>query len=104
MSFAEAHPTEKDDIGGVLEKREPGEVLDLEAIDLFGPIPLELVEGFEDRKARPADAPVGSAILFACGLSGDEFAEIVHMGPVFFRCLLGHLRVVIEKKGELEVG
>jgi hypothetical protein len=104
VGFAEPHATEEDNIGWVLEKRESGEVLDLEAIDLFGPIPLEGVERFEGREAGSLNAPVGRPILFAGGLSGDELAEIVDMGPLFFRGLLGHLRVVIEQKEELEEG
>jgi hypothetical protein len=104
VGFAEADATEEDDIGGGFEKRQLGEVLDLEAVDVFGPIPLEGIERFEGWEARPLNAPVSGTVAFVGGLSSDEFAEIVDMGPVFFSSLLGHLSVVIEDKGELEVG
>lgn len=66
--FGQAHPTEKDDIGVVFDKLEPGEVLDVEAVDGVGPIPLERFEGLDGRETSPANASFDGANLLAGGL------------------------------------
>ena len=46
MSFAQAHSTQKEDVAMLGQPVEMEEMLDLGAIDLFGPGPIEIVEGF----------------------------------------------------------
>ena len=63
MAFAEAGPAQENDVGLVLEKGEAKEVLHLEAIDLFGPAPVELFEGFNHREARRLKAALGGPVF-----------------------------------------
>jgi len=50
MGFAKADQAEEDDVGFFLDEAQTEEILDLEAIDFFGPVPAEGFEGFEDGK------------------------------------------------------
>ena len=63
MGFAEAGPAHENDVGLVLEKGEAEEILHVGAIDLLGPGPVELFEGFQDGKARRLEAALGRPIL-----------------------------------------
>ena len=63
MGFSESGPSHENDVGLVLEKGETEEVLHMGAIDLFGPGPVELFEGFKDGEARRLDAALGRPIL-----------------------------------------
>ena len=47
MSFAQAHSTQKEDVSMLGQPVEMEKVLDLGAIDLFGPGPIEVIEGFD---------------------------------------------------------
>ncbi len=51
MRFVQTHPAEKNDVGFFFDEVQPKEVLDSHAVDLLGPTELELLEGFDDRKA-----------------------------------------------------
>ena len=57
-------------------------VLHLEAVNPGGPVPAELIQGFNDRKARQANAAFGGAISSHEGLAFEELAEVVDMGPL----------------------
>ena len=63
VGFAQARTAHENHVGLVLEKRETEEILDLGAIDLFGPGPIELFKGFNDRKARRLDAALRGPVL-----------------------------------------
>jgi hypothetical protein len=62
MGFTKADPSEQDDIGFVFEELESEEVLDGQAVDLFGPVPLEWLEGLDDRKPSESDFPLDGAV------------------------------------------
>ena len=47
VGFAKADVTDQDDIGLGCDEGQTEQVLDLRAVDLFGPTPLEVIEGFE---------------------------------------------------------
>ena len=64
MRFAEADAAHEDDVGFVFEEGQAKEVLHLGAVDFLGPVPVKLVEGFDDRgsgrRRRGAGWPVGA--------------------------------------------
>ena len=103
MSFTEAGPAHEDDIGLVLEKGEAEEILHVGAIDLLGPGPVELFEGFDHGEARHLDAALGCPILAPERLAFDQAAQKVQRRPVLLRRLLGQGLVVLLKIGEFEV-
>ena len=47
VGFAQAHCAQKEDVAMLGQPVEMEEVLDLGTIDLFGPGPIEVVEGFD---------------------------------------------------------
>ena len=59
MSFAQTDPADKHDADFVLEEGQAKEVLHLGLVDLLRPGPVELIEGFDDRKASGGDPPRG---------------------------------------------
>src|ERR1700674_6036681 len=63
MRFAEADVADQDDVGLGCDEGETEQVLDLWAVDLFGPTPLEVVEGFEHREVGVLDASLDAAVL-----------------------------------------
>ena len=81
MRFAEPHGPQEDDVGVILHELEAEEVLDRHAIDLLGPAPGELVDGFDDREAGAFDAAdrgaVAAQIQFPFGESG-EVIDVSH--------------------------
>ena len=103
MGFAEADQAEEDDIGFFLDEAQAEEVLDLEAIDLFGPVPAEGFEGFEDGKARGLDAAGHGAVLAREGFAFDEAVEVIEMTPVFAGGFGGGGAEVFFEVGQLEV-
>lgn len=56
VTFPDTDPTEKNGIGVLFDKSETENILDLGAIDFLGPVPLERIEGFDEREARPSSA------------------------------------------------
>ena len=55
-----------------MKLRRNKQVLDLQAIDLLGPVPLELLEGFQHREAGELDAALDAALLTPMGLAFNE--------------------------------
>ena len=53
---------DEDDVVFHLDEGQPEEVLHLVAVDLLGPAPVELVEGFDHREAGGFDASLGGPI------------------------------------------
>jgi len=51
-------------------------VLDLRAVNVFGPLPVEGVEGFDDGKAGSLDATLGGAFLAGLGFADEEFVQV----------------------------
>ena len=56
MGFAESHATQENDIGQLFDKLQPEQLLNLEAVYFFRPSPIELIQGFDYRKACQANA------------------------------------------------
>jgi hypothetical protein len=78
-------------------------MLHLSAVNLGGPIPAKLIQGFNDWKASQANAIVGGAVAPQEGFAFDQLAEIVDMGPLLVGRLLGEGPVVFRDKGEFQV-
>ena len=79
-------------------------VLHLEAVDPGGPVPAELLQGFDDGKARQPNAALGGAIAPHVRLAFQESGQVVHMGPRFVGRLCGQVGILLRDKGELQVG
>ena len=67
-----------------MDELEAEEVLDLEAVDLLGPVPAEGVEGFDDGEAGGLDAPGDGAVGAQGGFAFDELGEVVEVGEGVF--------------------
>jgi hypothetical protein len=103
VGFAEADGAEQDDVGVVMDELESEEVLDLEAVDLFGPIPAEGVEGFDDGEAGGLDAPGDGAVGAPGGFAGDESGEVVEVGEGRFGGGGGERLAVLFEEGQAQV-
>ena len=103
MSFAKTGATHENDVGLVLEKEEAKEILHVGAIDLLGPGPVELFEGFHYREARGLKAALGGPVLAPECFALGQAAQEVQWRPVFLRRFFGQGEVVLLKIGEFEV-
>ena len=74
MSFAEANQTQENNVGFLFDKTKPEEILDLEPIDFFGPVPTEAFQGLDDWKTGGFDLPSNRALL-TCPLLRPEGAD-----------------------------
>jgi hypothetical protein len=63
MGFAQPDATEEDHVGPLLDEVQAKQVLDLQAVDLAGPVPFELIERLEHREPGEGDPPGDAAIL-----------------------------------------
>lgn len=63
IALPQTDPAEEDDVGLVVDKLQAEQVLDLKAIDLFGPTPVELLEGFEHGEVGEPDPALGATVL-----------------------------------------
>jgi len=63
VSFAEANQTQENNVGFLFDKPKPEEILDLEPIDFFGPVPTEAFQGLDDWKTGGFDPPSNRALL-----------------------------------------
>ena len=74
VGFAKADEAQEDDVGFVADELEAKEVLDLQAVDLFGPVPAEGVQRFDDGEAGGLEAPGDGAAGPQGGFAFDELA------------------------------
>jgi hypothetical protein len=89
------------------DELEAEEVLDLEPVDLFGPVPAEGVEGLDDGEAGALDAPGDGAVGAQGGFAFDELGEVVEVGDGFFGGGGGERLAVLFEEGQaqgVEVG
>ena len=103
VGFPQADPPQKDQIGFVLDKREAEVVLHLETVNPRRPVPAELIEGFNDGKARQTNTALGGTIVPHARFAFQEFGQIVHMEPRFVGGLLGQRGILLCDKGELQI-
>ena len=72
--LADSVRTDEDDVGGVVDEGEGEELLDEEAVDAFGPGPVEVGDGFEGADAGVGQATFeGAALAFAVFDVDDAF-------------------------------
>jgi hypothetical protein len=79
MGLAEADVTDQDDVGLGCDEGQTEQVLDLRAVDLFGPVPLEVIEGFEHGEARVLDASLDAAVLAHCSFALNQLLQIIQV-------------------------
>ena len=103
MGFAKPHGAEKDDVGVLFYKQESKEGLHLESVDTLGPVPLELFEGFDDRKASGFDARFHGVLTALLVLAVDESGEVLNVVPGLLGRLLGQFGVMGFYIGQFEL-
>jgi hypothetical protein len=79
FAIAKANVTDEDDVGLGCDEGQTEQVLDLRAVDLFGPAPLEVIEGFEHGEARVPDAALDAAVLAHRGLALNQLLQIIQV-------------------------
>ena len=99
MTFPDTDPTEENGIGVLFDKGEAENILDLEAIDFLGPVPLERIEGFDEREAGQSHPAFDATTLTGLCLAFDEPFKKLQMGPMLGGGLLGEGLVVLADKG-----
>ena len=105
MRFPQADAAQKDQIGLVLDKLEAEVVLHLEAVNPSGPVPAELLQGFDDGEARQANAAFGGAIAPHVGLAFHESGRGSRRGTTL--CVppvLANVGILLRDKAELQIG
>jgi hypothetical protein len=103
MGFAQADVAQEHDVGFLGNKLEAEEMLDLESVDLLGPVPAELFEGLEDREAGGFDTALYGALVALVVFAFDQAAQVFDVVPVLFGGLWGQLGVVLLNEGEFEI-
>lgn len=89
VRFSDTDAIQKDDVGLLLNEIQAEEILDLESVDFFGPLPSELFESLDDGKASGLDPPLDAALLAFIEFALDEPAQVMEMIPVLLSGLLG---------------
>jgi hypothetical protein len=82
VSFAEANQTQENNVSFLFDKTKPEEVLDLEPIDFFGPVPTEAFQSLDDWKTGGFDPPSNRALLTCRYFALKEPTQVVEMAPV----------------------
>jgi hypothetical protein len=103
MCFAQADVAQEDDVGFLRKEVQAEEVLHLEAIGLLGPVPLELFERFDDRKAGGPEAQLHGVLEALLILAIDEAGEVFDVGQMVLGGLLGQLGILGFEEGQLEI-
>jgi hypothetical protein len=78
----------------LFQELEAKEVLDLEPVDFPGPVPLELLKGFQDGEAGGFDPRLDDMLAALLVLAVDESAEIIDVAPGLLRRLLSQFGVL----------
>jgi len=99
MGLAQADGAEKDHVGFLRHELQAEEVLDLEAVDFFRPIPAELFEGFDDGKAGGLDATFDGALAPFLEFTLDQSGQVLDVIPVLLGALLSQFGVVVLDEG-----
>ena len=89
MGFAESHATQENDIGRLLDKLQPEQLLNLKAVDFFRPGPIELIQGFNSPESVPGECGVGGTIFSQRRFAVGQFFQIVFVRPTVFGGLFG---------------
>jgi hypothetical protein len=102
VGLAEPDTAEKDDVGLVFEELESEEVLDGHAVDFLGPVPLKLLEGFDDGEPRHSDFALNGAVPTGVDFSAGEVLEVLDVCPVVPGGLIGRSLVMLVHEAKIE--
>ena len=92
-----------DGVGVLFQELQAKEVLHLEPIDFLEPIPLELFEGLDDRKARGLHVQGHGALPALLVLAVDEPGQVFGVSPGLPGSLLGQVVVLRLQERQFEV-
>ena len=95
MRLAQSHSAHEHHVSLVRHKGQAEEVLYLGAIDLLGPVPVELVEGFDAGETGGGHSPFNGELLAPEGFAIDQSSQIIHMSPLFLGRFASQSRVVL---------
>lgn len=102
MGLSKSDASEKDDVGLVLEEFESEEVLDGHSVDVGGPAPLKVLEGFENREACKAELSMNGAIAPGVELAHGEVLEVSGVGLLVPGGEVGGVVTVLMHEAEFE--
>jgi hypothetical protein len=71
VALAKPDATEEDHVGSLFDEVQAKQILDLQPIDLAGPVPFEQIARLEHREAGERDPPGDTAILATMRLTFD---------------------------------
>ena len=100
--FPQPDTADEHDVAGVVEEAQAEEVLDLEAVDLLRPGPVERIEGFLHGESCEADAPLDGAVASQVGLALDESFEHAEVVALLLGGASYDVGVMLADEGELE--
>ena len=83
VTLAEPDAAQQDDVGFLFDEREAEQVFDLEFVDLFGPVPAELIKGLHYRESGGVEAAFDGALLAGAVFAFDQAAQIFDVRPAF---------------------
>jgi hypothetical protein len=104
MYFPQPHAPDEYGMGMSFDKVQPKELLDLHAVDLLGPIPLERLERFEHGKARRLEAALECAILAPLCFAFDELGQVIDVRALLVRGLTRQVFEVFADKVQFQIG
>ena len=84
MGLTYAYAADEDNVGLIFNKVKSEDVLDLDAVDLFWPGPVELIEGVDYGETCQPYASLGRAVALGGGLALSKFFKVIEMRPLFF--------------------
>src|SRR5690606_38836948 len=88
VGLSHADSAEEDRVAVVLQEVEPEEVFYLHGVYGFGPVEVELVEGFNEREAGGLDGALDGAVVTLTDFTFDEALEVVEVRPLLLAGLL----------------
>jgi hypothetical protein len=94
VGFAETDVTNKDNVGLRCHEGQSEQILDLRAVDLLGPTPLEGIESLEHRESGVVDPPLDAAVFAQRGLALNQLRQIVHVRELLFGGCAGQSLIV----------
>ena len=103
MAFAQADGAQEDDVGPVADKVQPEEVLHGQAVDFLGPVPAELLQGFDHGEAGLLDAALDQALAAQFVLPLHQGLQVLLMIPVVLGGFLGQGGMMLLDEAQLEV-
>lgn len=103
MRFAQADASDENHVGLFLGEGEAKEILHLRAVNFLGPVPVKLIESFDDGKASGLNASLGRMVFTAQCFPFRQSAQKIKLSPIFLHGFLGQGLMIFAKKGEFEI-